>query len=1132
MFNKDRRLYALSSLIRVMKLTTFFLLITFISVNASVYSQMTRLDLKVQSKTVKEVLSQIEDQSNFFFMYNDRKIDVERKVDIDLKQANIESVLKTIFDGTNTKYVIKDRQIVLYTESNEEFHASNAQPVGQQQKSVSGKVTDSSGASLPGVSVVVKGTTTGVITDVDGKYILPKVQESAILQFSFVGMKTQEFPVGNKTSINVVLAEETVGIEEVVAIGYGTQKKVNLTGSVSSVDVSKLAETRPITNISTGLAGLAPGLYVKSSGNDPGSNASLLIRGQGTLNTSSPLVIIDGVEGNIGYVSPQDIANISVLKDAASCAIYGSRAANGVILITTKQAEIGKMHISYDGYVAVQSVAYDMPFVSNSVRYMELQNEAARNAGVKENFSQANIQLWKDHEGGDPLLWPNTDWVDAMFRTSQTVNHNIAAQGGTDKIKTFLSFNLSDTPGIIENTGYKKAQVRSNTQLEITPWLNIGMNITGSHSSKDRGSNSLSGMFSNAMASVPTIVNRSPDGRYGGTNNAEDVQTVASPLWYMNQYKGDNIIRTLNSKFYATLNPIEGLNINASYSYNYYDAKVTTRPTQNNRWNFQTNTILVLGKTDLYISNQDARDLRNFADGYISYEKKVFDKLYFKAMAGGSQEQYKYETFSATRYGLIDENLTQIDAATGASSASGTLSDWAMRSFFGRINLSWDDKYLLELNLRRDGSSRFVSQKRWGNFPSVSAGWRISEESFMGSLRDSWLNQLKLRVSYGSLGNNAVGNYDAIPVLSSTQYPLNSIPTVGFYQSSISNANLTWESTYVANAGLDFGLFSNRLNGNVDVYNKLTKNILISLPAPYANGIVSIPPQNSAEVRNRGAELVLEWRDKIRDLNYFIRGNFTYNNNKVVKFKGDQYSLSGTNMIKEGLPINTQYVLLVDRIVQTQEDLDVVQNIINKAPLDANGKKMNPFSTGTPQMGDLLYKDVNGDGLINNDDRTTVGHGQDPRFMYSFSFGANYKGFDLSCQLDGIAGVKTYFQNDYYTPNLRHSNIISKEIADGRWYEGRTTTASFPRLLLGNAKNTVASDFWVVSNAYLKVRNLQLGYTVPSYLLSNLSVSKLRVYASLENFFTISSYPGLDPEVTSMAYPTMKQAVFGINLSF
>lgn len=404
----------------------------------------------------------------------------------------------------------------------------------------------------------------------------------------------------------------------------------------------------------------------------------------------------------------------------------------------------------------------------------------------------------------------------------------------------------------------------------------------------------------------------------------------------------------------------------------------------------------------------------------------------------------------------------------------------------------------------------------------------------MESLRETWINDLKIRASYGSLGNNAVGDYETISALNSLQYVFNGAPVVGFYQGRIANIGLNWEETYVANLGLDLSLFGNRLSGSIDAYNKETQNILISLPAPMVNGRIGIPPQNSAKVQNKGIEFALNWNDKIGEVGYFLGTNFTYNRNKVLEFKGEEYSLSGTQMIKEGLPINTQYVLLVDRIIQNDADVQLVNDMIENAPNDPNnpGEKLNAFPYGKPELGDFLFKDVNGDGIVNDDDRQNVGNGSNPQFFYSFTLGANYKGFDVSAFFDGVGGIKTYYQNDYYNPVLRWTRIINQEVADGRWYPGRTTEATYPRVLLNDSRNIRASDFWVQDMSFLKIRNIQLGYTLPSEVISKIKASRVRFYVTLENYFTFTDYKGIDPEVSGMGYPNVKQAVFGVNLTF
>ena len=1089
------------------------------NVNTNLFS------VQVENVMVKDVLNYIEKNSNYIFIYSDevQKI-LGNKVSVSVSNKNIETILKELSSKTGLVYSISGKQITI--------SMSQQKPKVQQssksnKRSLTGYVRDADTKEpLIGVSIVEKGTRAGTITNADGVFNI-KVDDESELEISYIGYKKQIVKAGHSNSINISLIPDNKMLSEVVVVGYGTQKKVNLTGSVASVDMTKLSESRPITNISSGLAGLVPGLYVKSSSNTPGSDASLLIRGQGTLNNSSPLVIVDGVESSFSSVTPQDIATISVLKDAASSAIYGSRAANGVILITTKRGEKGKVKFNYDAYISGQSVAHKVHFVSSNADYMELQNEAMKNSGASTMFSDANIKAWREHDGENSLEWPSTDWANAVFRTSWTTNHNFSLSGGTDFMNSFLSFNYQNTPGIIENTGYKRYALRTNNEMSVTHWLKIGMNLNAAYAKQQAGASNVPLFFESTSNCVPSIVIKGPDGKWGGTNNSEEnLGGCLSPLSYLYRFTGEDNTRSMNSKFFVTLTPVKGLTVNASYHYNYSDQKTVRIPHDLIGWNFQTNQTTINWAYSPSVTDKDIRSIRNLMDANVSYENKLFDQqLRFKIMMGASQEQYKSEWFSGLRNDLIDENLNQLNACTGTAEAYGSSSDWSMRSYFGRVNLSWSGKYLFEFNYRQDGSSRFDKNNRWGGFPSISAGWNISEEPFMASMKQTWLDNLKLRASWGSLGNNSVGNYATIPTMSQALYVLNGNPVNGFV-SSLVNGNLKWESTYVTNIGLDF-IIKNRLNGSIDFYNKLTKNILSQLPIPLENGLVDAPYQNSAKVRNRGLEVNLGWQDKIGMVNYFVKGNFTYNENKVIKFKGSERSINGTTMIQEGYGINTQYVRKVNRIIQTDADVALVQDIINKAP---EGK--NPFPNGVPVKGDLLYKDMNKDGLINDDDRVPVGHGANPRFMYGLSFGVNWKGLDFSCQMDGIAGIKAYYNNNFYTVSLGEPQIINKKIADGRWYEGRTD-AKFPRLTNKSiTKNVLNSDFWIKNNSFIKVRNIQLGYTIPSFITQKVNISRLRLYTSLENFFTITNYPGLDPEVAGMNYPQMKQAVLGINLSF
>jgi TonB-dependent starch-binding outer membrane protein SusC len=1005
-----------------------------------------------------------------------------------------------------------------------------------QSINVGGKVTDKSGSPLPGVTVVVKGTNVGTITSFDGIYSLNNVQGNASLVFSFVGMRTQEVAIAGNPVINVSLEDETIGLEEVVAVGYAMQKKVNLTGAVVAVDMTDVVDSRPITSLSSGLSGLAAGLYVNQGTGRPGNDgATLRIRGQGTLNNSNPLVIIDGVVGNMNNLNPQDVESISVLKDAASSAIYGSRAANGVILITTRQGKEGTMRMNYSSYFSMVQPSNLIKAVTNYADYMEIINEGYNNTdpNAAKKFTQSTIDLWRANEGGDPLQYPNADWTEEVFQNNVNQNHNISMSGGTDKIRFFSSFGFLDNPGVIEQSGYERYTGRVNLDADVKPWLNLGMNVNGMVARTDIGTNALDDLFTYAAASTPGMVLRSPDGRYGSVNNAEDDPQSNNVLHRLNNQKGDLKQNRVAARFFGKFKPVKGLSIEGSYNFDFWDQFRYQQPVFLDRWNFLTNTIASAGTGRTSVTNQNNKSNQYFMDGLIRYENNVLGKLQYNVLVGASQEYYKEFWFAASKMDLVDPGLSVLNAATMDASASGNATDWTMQSYFGRLNLNWDEKYLFEANLRYDGSSRFTSgDNRWGIFPSFSAGWRINQEGFLQDV--AWINNLKARVSYGALGNNAVGNYEYQAVYATANYILNNALNVGFAQRALSNANLTWESTYVTNLGIDFDLLNNRFGGSIDLFDKTTRNILIDLPAPLVIGNASIPKQNAAEVRNRGFELNLGWKNKVGELGYQINGNFTYIDNLVTKFKGDERTISGSNLLQEGFPINIQYVLAVDRILQTEADMALVQQIKDNAPVDeVTGVKRNPFAAfGEPRLGDFLYKDMNGDGIINDEDRYTVGNGTAPRVTYGLNLGLDWKGIDFSMLIQGNQGLKVFWMDDYYRPVVRWGYHVNAEIAEGRWYPGRTD-ATYPRLLeYAQTRNTRASDFWLQNKSYMRIKNIQLGYTIPKNLSEKISIEGIRIYGSLENYFTLTKYKGFDPEVSGANYPTMKQALLGISVTF
>lgn len=1018
-----------------------------------------------------------------------------------------------------------------------------------QQKNVveitlAGKVTDEKGDGLPGVSVVIKGTQRGTTTNGEGKYSLNVPDEKTILVFSFVGYTTKEVMVGKQTQLNLSLQTDTKALEEVVVVGYGTQKKVNLTGAVSTIDMSKVAESRPITSLSSSLYGLAPGLSVNQGNARPGGDgATLLIRGAGTLNNSSPLIIVDGVESNMNNLNPQDVETISLLKDAASAAIYGSRAANGVILVTTKKGKEGTMKVNYNGYVAAQKATRLVETISDYVTHMELYNESVQNTtpGVTPPFPQSSIDLWKNDAGQNPLMYPNTDWRDLFGQNVISQNHNLSINGGTEKIKFFSSFGYLNNPGIIENTGFRRYSGRVNLEAKVKPYLTLGVLASGTNSNTDIGTDALdnNSAFRWSASTSPAMVYRSPDGRYGASNSPDGSGVTNNALATVNARKGDISQNRLATRFFGIFNPVKGLTIEGSYNYEQTGYLKEQQPVFLDRWSFRTNSVVVAGAGRTYVLNRNERTLRKYMDGIIRYQNTFANGLGVHAMAGASQEYYKSSWFEAQKYDLTDPSLTVLNGATIDADASGNASDWAMNSFFGRLNLSWKDKYLLEGNLRYDGSSRFrAGDTRWGFFPSISAGWRITEENFMKGM--GWLDNLKLRASYGALGNNSIGNYDYQALYNSSNYILNGTLQTGFAQTAIANAIITWESTYVSNIGLDFGILRNRLSGSLELFNKDTRNILIGLPAPNVRGTASLPQQNAARVRNRGVELNLTWSNRVGELRYQIGGNMAFVANKVTKFKGSERTISNENLLQEGLPANVLFVLAADRILQTPSDMELVQKIVDNAPVNAAGQKQNPFAAfGTPQLGDILYKDLNGDGLINNDDKYVVGNGTSPRLVYGINLNLQWKGFDFSCLLQGTGGMKDYWLDDWRTPTPATLFLINKDVADGRWVPGRTD-ATYPRLLTSTTTvNRAISDFWVVDKSYLRVKNIQLGYRLPKALTQKMAIEGIRVYCSLENFLTFTNYKGFDPEIQggnsgidSFNYPTMKQSTVGLSIDF
>lgn len=1058
--------------------------------SAESYAQEAKVSLNANNETVENVLRKIENQSEFSFFYNVRHVDLNRRVSVVVKDSDVFNVLDKLFSETDVSYKVLDKKIILTkTEVN----------VAQQNnRTITGTVVDKNGDPIIGANVVVKGTTQGTITDMDGHYSIA-IPDGAILKISYIGYHVQEITVGAQRKIDVQLIEDSQNLDEVVVVGYGTQKKVNMTGAVASVKVDALGD-RPITNATDALAGLAAGLSVTNSGgNTPGFEAQTIrIRGQGTLNDSSPLVVIDGMTGNnISDINPQDIESISILKDAASSAIYGSRAANGVILITTKKGSEGSSRITYSGNVSFEKIANRLNLVTDYADYMEIQNSGLVVNGQAPRFSQGKIDEWRNDAGKNPTVYPNTDWQDHIYRSPSVVqNHNVSAIGGSKTVRYNMSFGYINNPGMIYNTNYRRYQLRSNIEADIKPWLKVGTNIYGfvdtNNPSADNAAAGGDVIFGyGAFNTVPGMTLYDPEtGLYGGIQNPEEVNVSnANPYRRMWFYKSEFPIRTRRAvaKVYGQLKPIKGLTIDASYSYNYWNRNIEHHLCDRNLYRFTMDGPVLLreGVVRTYIRKYNYRNTFRTSDITARYDFQ-WDKLDASAMIGASQEYNKYEYEYFRRYDLADDSLTGMDAGATLGPEGGYYTEWAMRSYFGRINLAWDDKYLLEFNLRSDGSSKFAPDQRWGWFPSLSAGWRISQEKFMEDYQD-WLSQLKLRASYGSLGNNATTSYYMYQSLfSPVNHVLNNTATSGMAQTALSNANLTWETTYMTNIGIDFGFLNSRLSGSMEWFNKDTKGILISLPVPLEHGTATVPNQNAGEVNNRGIDFELNWNDRIGKVNYSVGLNFGFVNNKVTKFQGDVSSINGVYKIQEGKPINQLYLLQVDRIVRDEQDMAYVQSLVDQNP--------DYFATyQRPELGDFLFKDSNNDGKLDANDRVEIGHGNMPRFTYGANLGLSWNGFDLSMLLQGVGNYQVYYNNQAFRFVTVLGQSLIKDITDNAWTPENPYNSKYPILRNNaNSKNQVASDAFVHNAAYLRCKNLQLGYTVPKRVSQKFFVENLR----------------------------------------
>lgn len=1059
-----------------------------------------------------------------------------------------------------------------------------------QNGNITGTVKDTNNEPLIGVSVVIKGTTTGVVTDLDGNFSLNgKVGD--VLQFSFIGMMTQEHAFKG-TPLQVVMKDDSKMLDEVVVVGYGTQKKVNLTGSVSTVDFEDQALSRPVTTVANALSGMAAGLNVMTTGAKPNEErANISIRGTGTLNTASPLILVDGMEMELNQINPNDVASISILKDAASCAIYGNRAANGVILVTTKRgATDGKINVTYSGKFSLNTPAKLIRQVSNYADYMELFNEACEGSGTATLYSQSNIDAWraakKNPNGisasGVPnyVAYPNTDWYDVLYNPKWMQEHTVSVVGAEKRTNYSFSATFLDNPGIAPNSGMQKYYMRSNVESKINSFITAGIRAWGYHTDQER--NNVDNLTGTEMKKANPGTYPFYNGYYGAVASTEEDASATNPLYFIDTQDGTK----KQTKFYV--NPYVKVDFlkHFNFTYNFYYDNFRNEHTLYDsdykpRMNFLTGTVTNHAPTSAELAEAQVYDWRNYEQSWksnavLNYSQTFSGKHAVSAMAGYEEYRWWKSEVDICKKGMVNSSLTDFNAMTEPSYLSGYTRELATRSWFGRVNYAYDSRYLFEANIRYDGSSRFAPENRWGAFPSFSAGWRLSEEGFMKDL--DLFDNLKLRASWGKLGNSAISSYYAYQSLYAVRnYVFGNSVSSGFGMSSFSNSDLQWETTTVTNIGLDIAALNNRLSATMEWYNKVTDGILYQPSLPTTLAYFSSPFQNIAEVTNRGFELTVGWQDRIRDFQYGVNANFSLNKNEVTKYKGalergwkdgvyatniGDVSTGGDQRVLEGHTINEYYLLNLyrgngsyfnadgsvnlnggpkDGMIRTEQDMAWL-----KAMVDA-GYQFYPaqnISKNGIWYGDVIYADQNGDGIYGNDnDRDFQGSSSTPKYYYGLQANASWKGFDFSMSWAGAAGFKIlWWEQSLNSTRLTRCYGIGQEIADDHYFydpenpsDPRTNIHSAnPRLTIGGTAQTeTSSQLWLHNGNYLKLKNLTIGYTFPAKWMQKLYVQNLRVYATGENLLTLTKFKGLDPEmVAGNGYLPIRQYAFGINVTF
>lgn len=1096
---------------RIMRISTFLLMVcVFCSYAGNAHSQNAKVSIRMNNVKLDKILNEIENQTDYLFIYNNQ-VDINKITSVKVKNEAVAQVLDRILSGTGINYELEGTHIILTTEAIKDLHAQ------QQAKTVTGTVTDVSGEPIIGANIRIKGTTTGTITDIDGNFSI-EAKPQSVIEVSYIGYLTQETVINNQKSIRFLLKEDTKTLDEVVVIGYGVQKKADLTGSVANINTEKL-NTQSNANIGQALQGKIAGVDIVSQGGAPGSGTRIMVRGIGTLNNASPLYIVDGMYMNsIDHINPNDIASIDVLKDASSAAIYGSRAANGVIIVTTKEGS------NTEGKPIIDlSVNLGISTASKFLDMLDAKGWAEVTTIARQAIGKPALDMATDLANK-----PDNDWQDIMFRPALMQNYNLAVKGGGKYSTYYTGLGYFNQDGIVKGTNYQRYNIQSKNDYK-RGIFSAGTNLIISFShDKPLHQELRGGMIGTILQSVPTLekYDDTREGGYGGTYG--DVVNIPHPLAIID----DNIMDRYNenvkifANLYAQIELFKGLkyklNLTPDFSFERYKNYL-------NKYDFglATNSITQL-------TERQRRRRNILVENLLTFDR-TFGEHKISALAGYTYQDSRFRHIQAYGEGL-PQGLEEIDAATTNRSNEGNSWRSVLTSILGRVFYSYQNKYLFTATIRRDGSSKFGKNNRYGYFPSFSLGWNVAEEKFMENVH--WLDQLKLRGGYGVLGNQEIDNYQySSTITTGINYPDgNGGLLQGAFPKNFANPDIKWEETAMTNVGIDFMAFNNRLSLTADYYVKNTKDILLTVPIPISSGGANDPIRNAGKIRNNGFEFNLGWMDQPNpDISYGINLIGSFNKNKVIAMGSESGSIKGgstnqnitTSETKAGYPIGGYWLISTAGYFNSQEEVDAYAK---------DGKKIQPAA----EPGDIKFVDANNDGVINDDDRVIQGS-PFPDFTFALNGNMRYKNFDLSIGLQGVLGNKIYNATRQTLEDVTKGSNFLASCLD--YWTPENKNASHPRLTWDDPnRNTRAeSDRYLENGSYLRLRSVQLGYTFPQTWFKG-AIQHARVYINAENLFTITSYSGYSPDVNAdnanyrgfdnFIYPTNRTFMLGLNVTF